>query len=125
MIASWEGRPRCSRGSSPRRHAILTISCGAHRLPGIALHTTWAHVRCLHVDALQENYADFMVPDPFHFVVPVPRNDLLFAVRQPGAAPSAAEYELIDRCVQVRACVRTQSQSISLGGRVDGAGPDS
>ncbi|PNW80892.1 hypothetical protein CHLRE_07g333950v5 [Chlamydomonas reinhardtii] len=49
---------------------------------------------------VQENYADFMVPDPFHFVVPVPRNDLLFAVRQPGAAPSAAEYELIDRCVQ-------------------------
>lgn len=44
-----------------------------------------------------------MTPDPHHFVVPVPRNDLLFAPRQPGAAPSAAEYELIDRCVQVQA----------------------
>ncbi|GFR51106.1 hypothetical protein Agub_g13436, partial [Astrephomene gubernaculifera] len=49
---------------------------------------------------VQEYYADFSCPDPFHFLVPVPRNELLFAVRQPGAAPSAAEYELIDRCVQ-------------------------
>ncbi|GLC59147.1 hypothetical protein PLESTB_001453600 [Pleodorina starrii] len=49
---------------------------------------------------VQEDYADFQVPDSHHFVIPVPRNELLFSVRQPGAAPSAAEYELIDRCVQ-------------------------
>ncbi|EFJ42173.1 hypothetical protein VOLCADRAFT_77223, partial [Volvox carteri f. nagariensis] len=49
---------------------------------------------------VQEDYADFQVPDPHHFVIPVPRNELFFAVRQQGAAPSAAEYELIDRCVQ-------------------------
>ncbi|KXZ43440.1 VPS33 protein [Gonium pectorale] len=53
------------------------------------------------VAEVQEVYADFLVPDPHHFTVPVPRNELLFAVgRQPGAAPSTAEYELIDRCVQ-------------------------
>ncbi|KAG2488981.1 hypothetical protein HYH03_012422 [Edaphochlamys debaryana] len=49
---------------------------------------------------VQEDYADFLVPDPHLFTVPVPRNELLFAPRQPGAAPSAVEYELIDRCVQ-------------------------
>ncbi|GIL89317.1 hypothetical protein Vretimale_11146 [Volvox reticuliferus] len=49
---------------------------------------------------VQEDYADVQVPDAHHFVIPVPRNELFFAMRQPGAAPSALEYELIDRCVQ-------------------------